>query len=459
MRRVLTRVPNAHCRPFCGGTINYEELLTSRAKSREPSPIREILPLTKIPGMISLGGGMPNPATFPFSGISFDLTDGTQIKLAPEAVEAALQYSSTSGLDDLNALLVEMQLAEHRPPPGAHSALSVTTGSQDALSKAFEALIEPGDSVLVESPTYSGALASLRPLGAQLIGVPTDQHGLDTQALSHVLQNWDTRAQGKKPRLVYTIPTGSNPTGVSLSESRRDDLYTIAQEHDLFLLEDDPYYYLQFGPRARSLWSRDTDGRVMRFDSYSKLISSGLRFGFVTGPEAIVERINLSTQACSLHPSGVSQALVLALLEHWRDLNGFEKHVERVCALYERQRDALLGAADQHLNGLAEWSSPKAGMFVWFKLNGVEDSFELIKTRAVEQKVLLVPGTAFMPNSEPSPCVRASYSTAKPEDMEEAMRRLSPVSYTHLRAHETPEHLVCRLLLEKKKIRMIKDKI
>jgi len=324
-----------------------------------------------------------------------------------------------------------MQIAEHSPPPATAEQLRVcvTTGSQDSLTKAFDMLIEEGDNVLVEEPTYSGALAALWPMGCKLTGVPTDGGGLKPEALHSILDNWNVETQGPKPRVLYTIPTGSNPTGATLSEDRRRSLYEAASRHDLIILEDDPYWHLQFcdaSERPPSLLNLDEDGRVLRFDSFSKVLSSGLRIGWCTGPEPLINRLELHGQSSNLHPCGMSQAVVLALLRYWEaQENGLERHLASVVEFYRGQRDTFIDSANKHLGGLAEWATPEAGMFVWLHLHGITDTESLIKQRALEQKVLMVPGSSFMPNKEASSYVRAAYSTATPEDMDLALQRLA----------------------------------
>ena len=183
---------------------------------------------------------------------------------------------------------------------------------------------------------------------------------------------------------------------------------------------------LQFGDaRQASLLSMDTDARVIRFDSFSKILSSGIRMGCVTGPQALVQQLSLHAQAVNLHPSGLSQAVLLKLMQHW-GTDGFEAHVKSVCAFYQAQRDAFLASADKHLTGLAEWTRPEAGMFSWIELFGVDDSFALISEKAIEEKVLLVPGSVFLSDPDAkSGHVRAAYSTASPEEMDEALARLA----------------------------------
>jgi len=430
---------------------DLEALLTDESRARQPSPIRALMPLLATPGMISLGGGLPHPETFPFGRISVRLEDGTKMRIDDEEVATALQYSPTNGLPQLVRRLKDIVRSEHNPPrearPGRPLALDgwdlmVTNGSQDGLTRAMEMLVPAGGSLLLESPTYSGALAFLQPRGCHLEGVATDEGGLLPEALAATLDGWGAPGSATegvaRPRVLYTIPTGANPTGGSLSLERKRAIYEIARrpENDLLVLEDDPYYYLQFNtPRVPSFLSMDVDGRVIRFDSFSKVLSAGCRLGFATAAPALLERMSLHVQSTALHTSGLSQLLVQKLLERWEDnapggyksvepARGFETHVQKVSSFYRERRDHFLACAERHLTGVATWNVPSAGMFVWIKLHGVTDTSELIQQRAVDAKVLFVPGKVFMPNGEDSPYVRAAYSTATFDDIDEALKRL-----------------------------------
>lgn len=396
--------------------------------------------------MISLAGGMPNPKLFPVGGITFTLQDGTKLELPPADVIAALQYSPTPGLPELVDRLTRLQMREHKPPKAV--AVTVTPGSQDGLAKLFDALVSKDDTLLIEAPTYSGSLALVEPIGCRIAAVPTDEGGLRPDAMSAMLDSWNEATQGRKPRVLLTIPTGGNPTGASLSLERKRAIYDIARQHDLLIIEDSPYHYLSYAPtREPSLLSMDEDGRVVRTDSFSKILSAGIRVGFLTGPPAIIERVNLHNQASIMHCSGLSQAMVLALLRHWRagDASApaagssplgdaFEAHLTGVRRFYSAQCDAFLAAADRHLRAkadgtgdlLAEFGRPSAGMFIWMKLRGVEDTFDLVTKEAAAAKVLFVPGSAFFPGcgSAKTPYVRAAFSTASPAEMETALERL-----------------------------------
>eukprot|EP00123_Amoebidium_parasiticum_P001249 comp12292_c0_seq1/m.7123 comp12292_c0_seq1/g.7123 ORF comp12292_c0_seq1/g.7123 comp12292_c0_seq1/m.7123 type:complete len:450 (-) comp12292_c0_seq1:161-1510(-) len=406
---------------------DYESFLTQSSKARKPSPIRALTPLLSIPGMISLGGGLPNPVCFPFASMDLTLRTGEKLSIEGKDLAAALQYSESRGLPPLRQIFKKMLIAEHSPKMAQDQwDLCITTGSQDGLGKVLEMLVDRGDNILVESPTYSGTLGLLRPLGCNLIGVATDGQGLVPESMEQILTSWDSRKQGPKPRVLYTIPCGSNPTGASMSVERRQKVLKLATEHDMLVVEDDPYYYLQIDGKLPSLFSMCEDGRVIRSDSLSKVLSSGLRIGFVSAPIKLLERVELHQQVTVLHTSGLSQAVVLALLQHWeRQGNGWDSHIKSVVELYRERRDKFMAIVEKHLKGKAEWTVPQAGMFVWFRLCGVEDTRELIETKARDKKVILLPGNAFMPNGEPSPYVRASYSTASYEDMESAISRFA----------------------------------
>jgi kynurenine/2-aminoadipate aminotransferase len=420
----------------------YEHYLTPTSQRRQPSAIRRLQPLVSLPGMISLGGGLPNPELFPISGISFTLKSPTPqsegssdeadtfITFSEAELNDALQYSPTSGIPKLHAQLMELQRREHGSPNlDSHSdmALAITVGSQDGFCKAIEMLIEPGsdDIIFLEAPTYSGALSFLQAYGARMAPVRIDEHGLIPSELETVLEKELGSGKSHRRRVLYTIPTAQNPSGATLAQSRRQEIYELAQRYDLIILEDDPYWFVH--PNRNnfdSFLALDSDGRVVRFDSFSKVISSGLRIGFATGPAPLIEKLNFHIQATNLHNSGVSQVMLHKILDGWGE-EGFNVHCERVAKFYCQRRDALVSAANKYLTGLAEWHVPDAGMFLWFRLLGIDNTKTLIEEKAAKSNILLVPGQAFSPLDEPSEFVRASFSTASDADMDLAMQRLA----------------------------------
>ncbi|KAG7495837.1 Kynurenine alpha-aminoadipate aminotransferase, mitochondrial [Solea senegalensis] len=418
--------------------MNYARFLTAVSAARKPSPIRVLTELQQRspPTMISLAAGAPNPDTFPFESASIKVRNGPAVTFDEKAMKRALQYSASSGIPELLTWMKNLQKNLHNPPTANYSPgngqmdMCVTTGSQEGLCKVFEMLVNPGDNVLLDAPTYSGTLAALQPLGCNLISVASDQHGIIPAALKEVLSQWEPSEVQKPgstaPKVLYVIPNGGNPTGASMTTQRKKEVYKLARQYDMLIIEDDPYYFMQFDkPWVPSFLSMDVDGRIIRTDSFSKILSSGLRLGFVTGPKPLVERVVLHIQASTMHTSTFTQLLVSQLLHSWGQ-DGFLQHVDGVVEFYRKQRDTMLTSADRWLKDVAEWHAPSAGMFLWIKLKDIADTQQLIMEKALEKEVLLVPGCVFtIDSTEPSSYVRAAFSLSSPEQIDEAFRRLS----------------------------------
>ncbi|PVF99708.1 PLP-dependent transferase [Serendipita vermifera] len=424
----------------------YDYFLSDSSKARLPSPIRGLFHLESIPGMISMLAGKPNPALFPISGISVKIQtpDGAghtekTVMIEGKALEEALQYGPTPGLPGLQKWLKGLQCISHKRGQTTDWELAVGSGSQDLLYKAVCALVNPGECALVEAPVYGGVIPLLQATGAVPIEIPTDEFGADTNALRQTLENWP--AGKPKPKIFYTVPYGCNPSGVTTTLDRRLEVLKLAHEHNFLILEDDPYYYLYFGeaPRPPSYWelegqdSTHSIGRVLRFDSFSKVLSAGLRMGFVTGPKVLIEAINVHTSSANLQSSSTSQAIAYVLLSDW-GYDTFFKHTERVAGFYREKRDVFAKGLEKNMKGLAEWTIPNAGMFFWMKLllpptaTAAEgDSTDLIRNKAVAAGVLTLPGASFFSIDRATPYVRASFSLISEEDVDEGLRRLAEV--------------------------------
>ncbi|KAI8978924.1 pyridoxal phosphate-dependent transferase [Pilobolus umbonatus] len=363
--------------------------------------------------------------------MTLTLKTGEKLEVDPQLFQRCLSYDLTSGLPQLNQWLVDLQEIEHKPPMKGYK-VSIGVGSQDVLTKAFEMVIEPGTALLVENPSYTGALSYLKTQPCDLVGVATDEFGLIPEDLDRILSNWPAtnpngNKQQEKPKSVYLIPCGGNPTGASATLERKKKVYKICQKHDLLIFEDDPYYYLQFNiPRVPSYLSLDADGRVLRFDSMSKVLSSGLRIGWVTGPKELVERIDIHTMVTNLQPSGIPQLMAYELLKKW-GFKGFFQHVETVSTFYRTKATQFAECLDRRMKGYGEWTVPTGGMFFWIKaLGGIKDSYDLIMNTAIPKKnVLAVPGIAFMPAGDQTPYIRVSFSNVSYEQMDEGLRRLA----------------------------------
>ncbi|XP_029794657.1 kynurenine/alpha-aminoadipate aminotransferase, mitochondrial isoform X2 [Suricata suricatta] len=398
--------------------MNYARFLTATSAARKPSPIRVMTEiLSRSPkSVISLAAGSPNPNTFPFKTAVITIGNGKPIQFDEEMMKRALQYSQSAGIPELLSWLKQLQVKLHNPPtinyPSSQGQMDicVTSGSQDGLCKVFEMIINPGDNILLNEPVYSGTLQALIPLGCNIINVSSDEHGMIPDSLKEVLSKWkpeDSKIPKKNtPKFLYTVPNGNNPTGNSLTANRKKEIYESW---------------------APTFLSMDTDGRVIRADSFSKVLSSGLRLGFITGPKPLIERVVFHTQVSTMHPSTFTQLLVSQLLHQWGE-EGFLAHVERVVDFYRKQKDAALAAADKWLSGLAEWHAPAAGMFLWVKIKGIYDAKQLIEEKAIKKEILMLPGNVFYTDTlAPRPYFRVSFSSASPEQMDLAFQRLAQI--------------------------------
>ncbi|KAI1796884.1 PLP-dependent transferase [Ganoderma leucocontextum] len=423
---------------------HYDGFLSALAKERKPNPIRGLYPLEARPGMISLLAGKPNAATFPFTSLTIksrsptDPSAETTTEIAGAALAEGLQYGPTAGMPDLIGWFYDLQEREHGRKKGEGWRMSIGSGSQDVIHKAILALLDPGEPVLVESPLYAGVVPTFESIHAEFVAVPTDSQGILPSRLRSTLENWP--AGKPKPKVLYTVPYGGNPTGVTTTEERRREVLALAREYNLLILEDDPYYYLYFGKaaRPRSYFSLERElpevGRIIRFDSVSKILSSGIRIGFVCAPDAILNKIDMHTAVASLQTPGLTQTIAYALLNSW-GYDGFKAHTLAVSQFYKEKRDVFERYMKKHLDGLAQWDAPEAGMFFWFKLllrdpgaGGEEkDSEQIIRGPALEKGVLALPGTVFLPDGGRTPYVRASFSLLDEADVEEAIKRLRAV--------------------------------
>lgn len=250
----------------------------------------------------------------------------------------------------------------------------VTNGAQDGFTKAFHILLNPGDHILVDEITYPAALAEIRAIGAVPVVVPSDERGMSPWGLENILVQWwdnndaaDHKTKGNFPKVLYIIPTGFGPSGIILSLQRKKELYLLAQKYDLIMIEDDPYFFLQYtNDPSPSFLSIDTDGRVLRCDSFSKLLGGGFRVGILSGPHPLLSKINILIGLSSMHTSHLSQVVLLQLFRHWGP-NGLQKHIQKVRLFYQVQRNTLHAAAEKWLAGLCEWKVPEAGIFMWFR--------------------------------------------------------------------------------------------
>ncbi|KAK3925384.1 Kynurenine/alpha-aminoadipate aminotransferase, mitochondrial [Frankliniella fusca] len=409
--------------------MDYDSRLSDISKRREPSILRELVEVIHAApkGTISFATGMPNPSTFPFAEVSVKMKTGEEFTLAGSDLDAALQYQSSTGIEALRGVLQELIDEDHGVQDWDTRCVLVSSGSMDGIARAMDMLVNEGDPVVVQHPLFVGIETMLSPYKPEYIHAEQDRDGIIPSALRQTLEN--RKRSGKKmPKVLYVNPTGANPTGTTLTTDRKREIYKLAQDFDLIILEDDAYYYLHFfEDNPTSILSMDTDGRVIRFDSFSKVLSAGLRLGIVTGPKILVRQIDLHMQSSIMHTSSMAQVLAHQLFQVW-GIGKLKKHFANVRAFYKERRDIMIQAAEKHLIGLAQWSLPTGGMFLWIKVNNVKDTSAMVLSRGLDKKILLVPGRFFHTDTQKgSPYIRASFSVSSPDEIDEGMARLAAI--------------------------------
>ncbi|XP_045127574.1 kynurenine/alpha-aminoadipate aminotransferase, mitochondrial-like isoform X2 [Portunus trituberculatus] len=420
--------------------MNYSRFISKQSSRRKPSCISELRRALEngSPSLVWLASGMPSPEKFPFREMTVTLEGGKQLTLSKEALSTGLQYGPSQGYPLLRKQLKRMVEQWHSPPRWAESDLLVTVGNQDGVSKALDMLLDPEDFIVVPDPCYSDFLCMLTALAPQIVAVGVDDEGIRPDILKSSLEKAISSGSTGIPKALYLVPNSCNPTGTNMSEERRQEIYAIAQQYDLIILEDDPYFFLQFNEKQlTSFLSMDVDGRVLRFDSFSKVISSGLRIGCVTGAPPLLQGITLHMQASCICPPMLSQVLIHELLTFWGD-EGFKKHISDICQFYKDRRDAMIQALETHLNGICEWIVPEGGIFVWLKVLHLNDTSAMLLERAAKGDVVLVPGREFMVDStKPCPYMRAAYSCATPEEMMKGMENLAKLIQKEIELQST----------------------
>ena len=359
-----------------------------RALKMNPSVIREILKVTEKPGIISFAGGLPSPKTFPVSEFSVACE-----KVLREDGHAALQYASSEGYAPLRDMVAAMLPWNVDP-----ALVLITTGSQQGLDLIAKVLIDEGSRVLVETPTYLGALQAFTPMEPEIVSVASDDGGVDIADLS---------AKAEGARFFYVLPNFQNPTGRTMPEERRAALSEAAARLGLPLVEDNPYGDLWFDtPPPLPLTARNPEGCIY-LGSFSKVLAPGLRLGFMVAPASIFPKLLQAKQAADLHSPGFNQRLVAEVMK-----DGFlDRHVPTIRALYKSQRDAMLAAMQREMPEGVEWNTPAGGMFLWVRLPEGMNAITLLP-QAVERNVAFVPGWAFYADQADARTLRLSFVTA-----------------------------------------------
>jgi 2-aminoadipate transaminase len=394
------------------------------AGKMQPSPIRELFKMTQQPGMISFAGGLPDPDTFPVEGFA-----SCADVLARDG-RTVLQYGASEGYPPLREAIIEMMTRrlDYGPQPGE---LLVTSGSQQAVDLIARALLDPGDVVVVEAPTYPGTLHCLRNAGARFATIPSDGDGMQVDALPELVAR--TRETiGHRPKLIYTVPDFCNPSGACMSLERRRRLVELAADLEIPIFEDDPYGRLRFSgeplPTLKSLVGDAS--HVVYASSFSKVLAPGVRVAWTVAAPELVRAMVLMRQGEDLCTSTVTQALVAEYCV--RGL--LEEHLQHIVDTYARKSRAMQTALEDHLpQGAASWHEPQGGFFFWLQL--ADGDSRSLFDRAVEAKVAFVPGGAFYPDAEEqiggvltgNAFARLCFTFADDNAIDEGCRRLGGV--------------------------------
>ncbi|MFF3460825.1 PLP-dependent aminotransferase family protein [Streptomyces sp. NPDC002619] len=379
--------------------------LAARARTVGGSPVRDILAVTARPEVINFAGGLPAPELFDREGIAAAFREVLERESA-----RALQYSTTEGEPTLRTGLAARITAQGLPTDA--DDLLITTGSQQALSLLATALLDSGDTVLVEDPCYLAALQVFGLAGARVLPVPGDADGVDPQALEDLV----TR---ERPKLLYLVPTFQNPTGRTMPSTRRAAVASVAARTGVWLVEDDPYGELRYeGERVPWIAAHPgAEDRTVLLGSFSKVMAPGLRLGWLRAPTGLRRGCAVAKQAADLHTPTLNQ------LAAARYLDVLDAHVAKVRAVYGERRDAMLAALPGSLPPGSTWNRPEGGMFLWARLPETYDTTALLP-RVVEQDVAYVPGAPFYAGEPDRSTLRLCFVTQTPEEIGEGLRRL-----------------------------------
>ena len=387
--------------------MSFQNLFSTRATAIKSSVIREILKVTARPEVISFAGGLPSDASFPVAQLKKAFE-----KVLAETPQAALQYSTTDGYAPLREWV-----AAEKSKSGATikpEQVIIVSGSQQALDLIGKVFINEGDKVLVEAPTYLGALQAFDLFFPKYVSLPSDDDGLDADQI--------TAEHAQDAKFLYALPNFQNPTGRLMTEARRQALVAKARELNLLVIEDDPYGELWYtSAPPPSLLSRMPE-RVIQMGSFSKILAPGLRLGYIVAPEEIARKFEQVKQATDLHTATLTQRAVYEVVK-----DGFlNEHIPTIRSMYHTQAQAMLSALDEHMPTGVKWNQPAGGMFLWLELPEGMDSEDMLK-KALERNVAYVPGTPFYANEPVRNTLRLAFVTVPEEKIRAGVKVLGEV--------------------------------
>jgi len=394
----------------------YGALFAERTKVMKSSAMRDLMALTERDDVISLAGGLPDTSTFPADSYASLMST-----VAANSCARALQYGPTEGLAVVKRCIVEVMRTEGIEVD--EDEVLVTTGGQQVIDLVCKTLLDPGDVVVCEAPTYPGAVPTFCAYQANVVQVTMDRDGMRVWELETTLD--ELERAGHTPKFIYTVPNFHNPAGVTLSLERRHELVRIASERELLVLEDNPYGLLRYeGAPLPSLRSLDEEF-IIYAGTFSKILSPGVRLGWTTAPAPVLAKMNLGKQASDLCSSSISQYFVSAYFES-PEPPSWEEYVRSLIEIYRRRRDVMLDALAEHFPREAEWTHPQGGLFIWATLPDYIDTTDLL-ARGLEEHVAFVPGRAAYVDGRGGSSMRLNFSGVGVDDIREGIKRLGEV--------------------------------
>lgn len=392
----------------------HEELFSVRAANIKQSAVRDVFDISIRPGLVSLAGGSPYLRSLPLEALG-----KTAQQIIAERGLEALQYGGGQGMELLREQICEVMAAEGITD-ASPADIVVTTGSQSAQDVAAKVFCNPGDVILCEDPTYVGALNTFEAYQVDVQAVPMDDGGLIPEELE--LRIAELEAAGRNIKLLYTIPSFNNPSGITMEATRRQRVVDICKEHNILVLEDNPYGLLRFDGHPLTPMRADNPDDVIYLGSFSKIFAPGVRLGWALVPQHLHRRFYLACEAVVLCPSPLTQMLVSAYLSDY-DWQGY---LQSTRALYKERCDTMLAALAEHLPDGVRWTKPDGGFFVWLTLPEGVDTYPLLY-KAIDAGVVFIPGAAFSPSDNPSNKLRLAFSAVSSEDIAEGIKRLAPI--------------------------------
>jgi 2-aminoadipate transaminase len=402
----------------------YAGLFATRTGVMRSSAMRDLMAITARPEVISLAGGLPDTSTFPPESFAAQMT-----RIAQESSAAALQYGPTEGFEETKDCIVEVMAAEGMRVD--NEDLIVTTGGQQAIDLVTKTLVDPGDVVICEAPTYPGAIPTFCSYEAEIIQIPTDDAGMKVEQLAELLERM--ASDGRRPKFIYSVPSFQNPAGVTLSAGRRRRLVELARRYEVLVLEDNPYGLLRFeGEPQQPLYALDGGDYVLYIGTFSKILSPGIRIGWVVAPPPVLEKIGLGKQAADLCTSTLTQYFVREYFaeDRWR------QYVADLSDIYRRRRNVMLEALERHFPAEAEWTRPEGGLFVWATLPDFIDTTDLL-AKALGEDVAFVPGRAAYVDGSGGNSMRLNFSGSDEDEIREGIRRIGHVIAEQVELYET----------------------